>query len=582
MSRSSPSAPPPGTVSYHEPSIPRLLTLSSLIYLLQVARSVANAIFGAGLLGEIMIGVIYGPVAKILPIEWEETILVLGYLGLVLIVFEGGLDIRPSLFVPALPLSTIAALLGILTPLAFTFALFQAFGYPTLHAFTAGSALASTSLGTTFYVLRAQSTPAARTGQNVGSLEPPPNLAETRIGVTLQAAALIDDVVALVLLAVIVSLAKSQDNTSNLGWTIGRPLLASIAMVLVIPSLGLFVARPLFRKWLEAPVENVGRDAELSLGMVVLSGFLAIAYYAGTTMLLGAYLAGVFLHSLPSPTSTVDFQCTYSTWVGPLQKHLFAPFFFASIGFSIPFLQMWRGRIVWRGIVYAVLMALGKGLIGVTVIIQDTLWPPTALGSAKRYAQEEERNSKEPAVGGIWSRISGKLDAVDAEKDKPVVIAMSSAAERNRAGHVHPLTPISTRGATNDHKSTALPSDISSSTQVVSPSITTSATLVAPPPSRKSSSPQITSLLHDTLPAAAFLGVGLIARGEIGVLILQSAINSSFSSGSAKMLGEEAYLVAVWAVGLCTIGGPVGMGWVCRRFGARLVEGPWGAGGRGL
>ncbi|SCV74666.1 BQ2448_7695 [Microbotryum intermedium] len=576
-----PSRPPPGTVSYHEPSIPRLLTLSSFIYLLQVGRSAANAILGAGLLGEIAIGVIYGPVAKILPIEWEETILVLGYLGLVLIVFEGGLDVKPALFVPALPLSTIAALLGILAPLAFTFALFHGFGYPTLHAFAAGSALASTSLGTTFYVLRAQSVP-EETRQVVGSL-PPPDLAETRIGVTLQAAALIDDVIALVLLAtlyqaVIVSLGKSDGDTSNLGWTIGRPIVASVAMVLVAPPLGHFVARPLFGRWLEAPIERTGRNAELLLGTIVLLGFLAIAYYAGTTMLLGAYLAGVFLYSLPSPPSTVDFTRTYSTLVSPLQEHLFAPFFFASIGFSIPFLQMWRGRIVWRGVVYAVLMALGKGLVGVTVVVQDTIWPPTSLSSGKRKIEEDVPN--EPDSGGMWSRMFGKRGEDAANKDKPVVVAMSSWAERNRLGQVQTLTSSSTRG-TNEPKLTPLPSDVASSTQVVDSSTTTSATLAASPPHQSNS--RATSLLHDTLPAASFLGVSLIARGEIGVLILQSAINSSSSSssGGSRVLGEEAYLVALWAVALCTILGPVGMGWVCRRYGGRLVKGPWGA-GRGL
>ena len=78
---------PSGTVSYHEPSLPSILTLVSLIYFLNLARNVADYLLGAGLLGEVAIGVIYGPVAKILPIEWEQTFLALGYLGLILIVF---------------------------------------------------------------------------------------------------------------------------------------------------------------------------------------------------------------------------------------------------------------------------------------------------------------------------------------------------------------------------------------------------------------------------------------------------------------------------------------------------------------
>jgi len=64
--------------------------------------------------------------------------------------FEGGLTLQPKTFLPQLPMALVVALVGILVPLAFTFALFSAstFDYPPLEAFTAGSALASTSLGT--------------------------------------------------------------------------------------------------------------------------------------------------------------------------------------------------------------------------------------------------------------------------------------------------------------------------------------------------------------------------------------------------------------------------------------------------
>lgn len=77
-----------------------------------------------------------------------KTLLVIGYIGLVLIVFEGGLTMQPSTFVPQLPLACIVGLVGVLMPIALTFGLFHGYGYPTIDAFAAGSALASTSLGT--------------------------------------------------------------------------------------------------------------------------------------------------------------------------------------------------------------------------------------------------------------------------------------------------------------------------------------------------------------------------------------------------------------------------------------------------
>jgi hypothetical protein len=64
--------------------------LTSLFYLLQVFRHVADWLFSAGLLGEIAVGIVLGsPLAGILDAAWEATFMVVGYLGLVLIVFQG-------------------------------------------------------------------------------------------------------------------------------------------------------------------------------------------------------------------------------------------------------------------------------------------------------------------------------------------------------------------------------------------------------------------------------------------------------------------------------------------------------------
>lgn len=73
---------------YHEPDVVSLLVLSSFLYLLNVARVVFDSLIGAGLIGEIALGIVYEQ-AGILPEAWREFLLVLGYLGLVLIVFEG-------------------------------------------------------------------------------------------------------------------------------------------------------------------------------------------------------------------------------------------------------------------------------------------------------------------------------------------------------------------------------------------------------------------------------------------------------------------------------------------------------------
>ncbi|KAL8284212.1 hypothetical protein RQP46_004961 [Phenoliferia psychrophenolica] len=471
-------------VTFEEPSLPTLLTLISLIYALQVARGVAQRLVGAGLLGEIAVGIIYGPVANILQEEFEVTILALGYIGLVLIVFEGGLDIDLDLFLPTLPLASLSAFTGVLLPLAFTFALFASpsFNLPPLQAFSAGAALASTSLGTTFYVLRAQA----------GTTD----LAATRISAVLVSAALIDDIIALVLLSVLTSLGAGA--VTNLGWTIGRPIVASLALAIGGPAVAFLVARPLFRKFAERRVIKFGSNAALLVGIAVLSAFLAIAAYAGTTMLLGAYIAGVFLFALPSPGSDLNFKHVYTETVGPLQTYIFSPFFFCSIGFTIPFLSLWTGRIIWRGVVYALLMTLGKVLVGLCVVVADSFspspTPPSSLIAPEGTSASPTTAAEKPSFASSHSNLS-------------------SASSLKRV-HLPTL---------------------------------------------------------DVLPPAAFLGLALVARGEIGVLVLQVARNSP-----GDLLGEEAYLVALWAVALCTIVGPIAFSALVRRYGEGIVNGRWG------
>lgn len=52
-------------------------------------------IIQAGIIGQIAVGIIYGvPLANILEHNWQETFLVLGYVGLILIIFEGRLGVN--------------------------------------------------------------------------------------------------------------------------------------------------------------------------------------------------------------------------------------------------------------------------------------------------------------------------------------------------------------------------------------------------------------------------------------------------------------------------------------------------------
>lgn len=61
------------------------------------------------------------------------------------------------------------------------------------------------------------------------------------------------------------------------------------------------------------------------------------------------------------------------------------------------------------------------------------------------------------------------------------------------------------------------------------------------------------------------------------IVVLQVAYTASTSSeASTEVLGQEAYLVGVWAVAVCTIVGPVAFGLLVKKEGERIKGGRWG------
>jgi hypothetical protein len=80
---------------YEEPGIVAILTLSSFLYLLTVINGFLDQWIYCGLLGQVFIGVAWGtPGAQWLAKATQQVLTQLGYLGLLLLVFEGMIACR--------------------------------------------------------------------------------------------------------------------------------------------------------------------------------------------------------------------------------------------------------------------------------------------------------------------------------------------------------------------------------------------------------------------------------------------------------------------------------------------------------
>ncbi|KAF2795772.1 hypothetical protein K505DRAFT_323808, partial [Melanomma pulvis-pyrius CBS 109.77] len=210
-------------------------------------------------------------------------------------------------------------------------------------------------------------------------------------------------------------------------------------------------------------------------------------------------------------------------------------FFFASIGFSIPISRMFSGDIVWRGIVYAMLMTLGKLVCGLWLV-------RFSVGPVKYGLLGVMSKVKLLPFPYLWGKTS----------TSPRTARMSNEFKSERG----------TPGVQPSAASTNEPSHTPS------------------PPHPFSLQPSL------------ILALAMTARGEIGFLI--SAVAESggvFASATDRGSESDIFLVVTWAIVLCTIIGPLGAGFCVRRVRAleerkeqeqegagRDVLGVWGVG----
>ena len=74
-----------------------LLPLLGFLVALHVVPWSLDHLLSAGLLAQIAIGVIWGPLAELIGIDIQQAIRQLGYVGLILLVYEGRFDMRTEL-----------------------------------------------------------------------------------------------------------------------------------------------------------------------------------------------------------------------------------------------------------------------------------------------------------------------------------------------------------------------------------------------------------------------------------------------------------------------------------------------------
>ncbi len=261
-----------------------LLGLAALLVGAKLAGEITSRLGQPAVLGEVGFGVLLAALAPRLgldlgPLVHGEAFTVLAELGAILLLFHVGLESTPREMLAVGGRATAVAVVGVVTPMLLGFGLGEVMRPDEswmLHAFL-GAMLSATSVGITARVLK-----------DAGQVRAP--FARIILG-----AAVIDDVLALLLLAVVsgVIQAAASGQAMTLG-AVAAIVVKAFVFLAGAMVVGTLLSPRLFRGALA--LRSSGLVQTLSLGLCFLFSWLALL--AGLAPIVGAFAAGLVLEEV--------------------------------------------------------------------------------------------------------------------------------------------------------------------------------------------------------------------------------------------------------------------------------------------
>lgn len=308
-----------------------LLALVATIVATKVLGELAQRIGQPAVLGELLAGVVLGGSALAVLDPTQPVLHAFAELGVLILLFEIGLhtDLRALARVGSTAMTV--GLVGVAVPFGAGIAVARLLGLGLMPSIVAGAALTATSIGISARVL-----------SDLGQLKTPE-------GQVVIGAAVLDDVVGLVILSVVASLVAGAELSLGGVLRTGAP---AIGFVVIAVALGSVAIPPFFRL-----VENVRVTG--ALGVIALAFALGLAWLAarsGSAMIIGAFAAGLILHPTPQRAEIER----SATQLG----YFFVPIFFASVGAAVELKALASREALLVGSALIAVGVLGKIVAG--------------------------------------------------------------------------------------------------------------------------------------------------------------------------------------------------------------------------
>ncbi len=273
-------------------------------------------------LGELLVGIILGPSVFNL-ITDQATVSVFAELGAIILLFYIGLETEIADLRKQLLPSLSVGVLGAIVPLVLCYYTALSFGVSSNEALFLGVVFTANSIGITVRLLK-----------DMGKLNNP-------IGLTVLGAGIVDDVVAVILLSVVLSILSGSANALDIGFVV----IKAIAFWAVIVLFGTKVMGKI--------IDRLRFDNEYIILFLLAYGFLAayISAAIGLSAIVGAFAAGLPLTRKQVKVRMVLEQ-TKSLYM------FFVPIFFISIGTLINLSVF--GEAAFLGLIITAVAFIGK------------------------------------------------------------------------------------------------------------------------------------------------------------------------------------------------------------------------------
>ena len=306
-----------------------LLTLFIMLVAAKLLAELFERLRQPAVAGEILAGVVIGPSL----LGWaapSEITNLLAEIGVIFLLFTVGLETKPAAIFKVGKKAAVVAVLGVIAPLLGGWLLMRAWGSTSIEALFVGTAMVATSVGITARVL-----------SGMGLLDAP--TARIILG-----AAVIDDILGLLVLAIVSSMAAGTVNYLE--------ILTTAGLAIGFTAFVALVGAPVVTRVAPSVERMRSGQGIFIFGLVLCLGLSVAASYIGVAAIVGAFLAGMALAEAAEDNPKMHRQMSGVT-------EFLVPFFLVNIGMQLS-LGVFRSSSVIVLCVLVTLVAIVTKLLG--------------------------------------------------------------------------------------------------------------------------------------------------------------------------------------------------------------------------